>query len=585
MRNRFSGIRNIGASMVTLVFTMAVSPSAGETKPQLCQGNFQSEAQALEEHVTRIDSKLVEETERDIRAWLDARIAATGDFGVYPFMRDELRLDGDTLKLDLNRGGCADSAAQFFRAYETLGDRAYLAAGLKTADFFIQIQQVAGHFPSGATIQRGGKASAGGGKHPPHVARLEDGYQFRPFCLLLYAFRLTGNMKYHDAALRCGEFITQRAQNPDWGWCPSYFDTTNPAPHSEGETRTGDTGVAGGGSYADSATTDGFRISIIMYYLTGERKYLARSARLGDWMFATQIGQGKVRGWADNYDSRNRPVAARDFEGLLIDPRNFNRFTGPMLVWFHLMTGEERYRRLFEESYLWLRHQEQPNGWAAEYTYDGHAAWTHDFKSYRYDQPETWPKAAKPGFSRIKVQLDDAATWHRLLQEGGRDGLRRGLYAPVRADAEGYAAARLAAAMRCADEELVLRLADLTKNDVAGAIDSRYLERVRLRLAAPDAKALPAKDGMGRSGLTRQSWWSPHNWAEPYRPPPGWASWQFTWDARLARGQIDAKAALPGGRGLELMHLWPDWDVMGDWTTRCLAVEDWMAVPLATPSK
>jgi hypothetical protein len=33
------------------------------------------------------------------------------------------------------------------------------------------------------------------------------------------------------------------------------------------------------------------------------------------------------------------------------------------------------------------------------------------------------------------------------------------------------------------------------------------------------------------------------------------------------------------------MHLWPDWDVMGDWTTRCLAVEDWMAVPLATPSK
>ena len=35
-----------------------------------------------------------------------------------------------------------------------------------------------------------------------------------------------------------------------------------------------------------------------------------------------------------------------------------------------------------------------------------------------------------------------------------------------------------------------------------------------------------------------------------------------------------------GGRGLESMHLWPAWDVMGDWTTRCIIVENWLKVPL-----
>lgn len=49
MRNRFRGIRSIGVSMVVLGFSMAVLPSAGETKPQLCQGNYQSEAQAREQ--------------------------------------------------------------------------------------------------------------------------------------------------------------------------------------------------------------------------------------------------------------------------------------------------------------------------------------------------------------------------------------------------------------------------------------------------------------------------------------------------------------------------------------------------------
>ena len=33
-----------------------------------------------------------------------------------------------------------------------------------------------------------------------------------------------------------------------------------------------------------------------------------------------------------------------------------------MMMWFYVMTGEERYRALFEETIAWLRSMEQPHG-------------------------------------------------------------------------------------------------------------------------------------------------------------------------------------------------------------------------------
>ena len=542
----------------------------------------------LDAVLAKLDRTLLEQNERDIRAWLDARIAATGDFGVYSFGYSCVQVQGDTAKVDLNRGALADAAAQFFRAYEMLGERKYLEAGLKTADFFLQVQQPAGHFPTGATIQRGGKAMAGGGKCPLHEARMEDGYQFRPFALLLCAHKLTGEKKYFDGAKKLADLVTQRVQDPEWGWCATEFDTRVQGAAGKQEESHGTYGVRGGGSYADSATTDGFRISVIMYHATGDKTYLKRSAMLGKWLFATQLGKGEVRGWADNYNARNEPVPAREFEGLSIDPRNFNRFVGPLATWFYVMNGQEKYGQLFRESYTWLKAQEHADGWAAEYTYDGHAAWTQGYKTYRYDQPETWPDTikhvevqdGKPWYSRAKVQLDDSKVVYDLLQTGGREALIKWYRAPVKYSDEQLLAARLAAAKRCTDQQLAVPLQNLTTQGKSAASHGNYLERVRLRLAAPDAQALPARDSIGRQGLTRQSWHGPHTWAEPYHPPFGWASWQYVWDARLALGLIDAQTAAAGGRGLEIMHLWPSWDVMGDWTARCIEVENWLDVPL-----
>jgi hypothetical protein len=549
------------------------------------------DAQAtLGELNSRIDRVLLEQNEQDIRAWLDTVIIEDGDLGLYNYgLR---RINEDTMRVNLNRGQYADAAAQFFRAYEMLGDKKYLDAGLKTADFFLTIQQPAGHFPSGAMILKNGETIAGGGKHSINTGRMEDGYQFRPFCLLLYAYRLTDDVKYRDAAIRCGNFYTQYAQNPKWGWCPSYVETGKSDPYAQGKSKGDQLGVSGGGSYADAAATDCFRASIIMYHLTKDKKHLTRSAKLGDWIVTTQMGKGQVRGWNDNYDGDNNPIQARNFEGLMIDPRNFVRATGPMLVWLYAMTGEPRYRKMFEETYEWMKSQEQPGGWAAEYDFEGNACWTQQYKTYRYDQPETWPKKVmhvgvkdnKPLYERIKVQLNDTKIMYDLMQKSGYDGLRASFRTPVILNAESYAATRFAAAQRCTDNSLELTVQSLTKKrlgkqeDLPG-IMGNYLERVGLRLAAPNAPSLPLGDWVGRVDLNRQSWLSPHVWREPYRPPFGWASWQYVWDGRLALGQINADIASSGGRGLWLMHIWPEWDVMGDWTTRCIEVADWMDVP------
>jgi len=325
----------------------------------------------LERLLDKLDMKLYEQSEADIRAWLDARIEAAGGFPVYPWNGNG-HLRGESVGLDLNRGALADSAAQLFRAYEMLGDKKYLEAGLKTADF-------------------------------------------------------------------------------------------------------------------------------------------------------------------------------------------------------------------------WLKAQEHPDGWAAEYTYDGHEAWTQRHKTYRYDQPETWPgkieaaaaKDGQPWYSRSKVQLEDTGKMYDLLQEGGREALLKWYKAPTKYDEADYLAARLAAARRCNDEDMQVVVHDLKRRGVEAAVKANYLDRVRLRLAAPGGKSLPSSDSLGRSGLASQSWFGPHTWYEPYRPPYGWASWQYVWDARLALGMIDADTATAGGRGLENMHCWPAWDVIGDWTTRCLEVENWLDVPLA----
>ena len=86
---------------------------------------------------------------------------------------------------------------------------------------------------------------------------------------------------------------------------------------------------------------------------------------------------------------------------------------------------------------------------------------------------------------------------------------------------------------------------------------------------------------MNNQDKYRQLFQESYSWLKAQEKTDGWAA-EFSYDARIAMGLIQPETVACGGRGLENMHLWPSWDVMGDWTTRCIAVENWLDVPLSS---
>ena len=541
--------------------------------------------------LSKIDIELYEQSEADIRAWLDTRIKEYKDFGIYPYLQGwPFQRKGDRFLLSLKPGGYADSAAQFFRAYEMLGDKKYLDAGLRTVEFYLKVQQPQGHFPMQAYIFRDGRVIAGGDLYTPGVARIQDGYQFRPFALLLYAYKLTGNKTYYDAAKRCAD-VSIQFQHPETGSCPDYvdFDQINPnLPVTKANLEKFNR------SYNDYATTDPMRMTIIMYHLTGDGRYLKRTAKIGQWMFETLMRQGPVRGWCQQYDNHNEPIRSRPFEGAVISPRVFNRFTSPMLTWFYTATGNDRYLNLLQETYNWMRSVEKPGGWSYQYLPDGTEVFTWKETVYRYDKPDTWHKKMQRSeyegentdeiwgkYRRNKVQLDDTDKILNVLNTGGLAALKNWYIGPTKFSPPQYLKTRLAAARRVTDENFEVILEGGKESlGINGSIKGKFLKRVRKRWARPFAFSLPRQCN-GKIGLFRQTWPPMHDTIGPYRPPIGWAQWQYVWDVKLALGLIEPDKAATGGRGLQAMHYYEPWDVMGDWTTRAIEVEDWLNIPLA----
>jgi len=523
---------------LTFSFVLALS-TAGFSRPV-----------ALDALVPQIDNGMYAQCEKAVRESLDQLIEKYGVYGVYP--RKNRDWTADSVKVDLEEGHLPPAAARFLRAYETFGDDAYLQAGLKSADFFYQIQHENGSFPTAAILERGGKAYAVVGrkhKHPLGVARIEDAHQYPAFCLMLYAYKLTGQKKYLNSAKKWGDLFFDKIQYHDWGCSPDYWDgKARPIgdAYTSGEDDR-DWGVANGGSYSDHATYDGFMTTMAMYHLTKDPKYLKYSSKLGQWIFLTHQGEGATRGWADNYNRLNEPVPARHHEGVNIEPRTANRFTLPTMMWFYVMTGEERYRILFEETIAWLRSMEHPDGfrapkhawfaetsiapvgWSSEYLPDGTEAYTTGYISYRYDRPSTWLQGMKdvgiaegghPRYGTIKVQLSGAEKMLAILKAEGLAGWRNLFKGNANWTPEQFLEKRIEAARRCIN-----------------------------------TKALP-------ESLDQK--------------------WQFVWDARLANGRVSLKSAAYGGHGL---LKWTEdftdlWNVHYDWTSRVIAVDNWLDVPI-----
>ena len=508
-----------------------------------------SDQESIASHLKNLNSDIYKKCEKEVRDSLDKLIGRYGTYGIYPRKQNEWFQN--SIKVDLEEGHYTEAGARFLRAYETFNDLKYLHAGLKTADFFYQIQHANGSFPTAALVEKGGKAIPIVGKkhkHPLGVARIEDAHQYPAFCLMLYAYKLTQQAKYLKSAKKLGDLFFEKIQYHDWGCFPDYWDGKyRPIKKAYIEDDDMDLGVPNGGSYSDHATYDGFMTTMVMYHLTRDDKYLKYSSKLGQWLFLTHLGEGDTRGWADNYDRLNNPVYARHHEGLNIDPRNANRFTLPMMMWFYVMTKEERYRILYEETVSWLSSKKHPDGesapkhewftgtnlsllgWPSEYLPDGTEAWTSGYKSYQYKKPSTWPKELKnlgllngghPKYTTKKVQLEGAYKMLAILKTDGLQGWRRLFDGNAQWNSQEFIQKRIEAASRCIKTTKAPKLLD--------------------------------------------------------------EKWQYVWDYRLAIGKIKLKHAAYGGHGLlKWTELYTDlWNVHYDWTSRVISVDNWLDVPI-----
>ena len=355
----------------------------------LCLVPCLTAAADLDALLINTDAKMVAQCEAALRAELDARRADRIGPIVLTDERFTRRLPDGSVQVSQYWGRAPMQAYPFFEAHDLLGDEQYLRVALDLADYYLRIQEPEGfwHFahvvnPDGSA-RRMEMAEANGRA----VCRIQDTHQTGCFRLMLYTWRVTGEQKYLDAAKHCGDYLlsiqNENGSWPDW-WIPGHKHS-DPNPRQKA-------GVISGGSYNDGATSSGLEMMLVMYHLTRDPRYVARLPRLGQWIFDTQLGRRKVRGWCQQYDLENRPAAARHFETAVIDPRTFGRFVAPWCAWFHVMSGEERYLTLVQETVDWIMSVEKPDGWAYQYLPDRTPCFSLGGQVYRHDQPETWPK-------------------------------------------------------------------------------------------------------------------------------------------------------------------------------------------------
>ena len=500
-------------------------------------------------------------------------------------------------------------AVGFLRAHEIFQDKKYLQAGLKCADLILAKQLPRGHWSYG---DRGGD-----------IMRIQDGFVTRPFWIMLFAHKLSGDKKYLESARRAGDALLL-AQSGGGGW-PDYWSFS-------GGKLGGTAGSAQGGiSFNDGATNASFQIMVMMYHLTGDKKYVAKLGNLGPWLVKANLGEGDVAGWGQQYNGDGTPSRARAYEIELPYTRVTAWRVGPILTWLYLMDGNEAHIDLLRKAYatherirqkdlepanladwaainaVWMDASSWPDGgylpglpdaylpdgsnWGCvQIAYKMIPYWPvtdeqrKKYGRFMHSNRPNVPEMAKlarayqmpPGRNNVylsahtssKVVNSMLGVRRALLEHkrGGRKAMLKYYSYPTKFTPDQYLQARIAAASRVLD--------------------------YRNRSLAVDWSDWPFSNGIT---AWKDFWWvsRKEKWygrdaafqtAGPWSGTV-WYQWQLVYDKKLALGKIDADAVARGGRGVEHVgggfnHL-DSWDVLGEWGMACLEKENYFDVPIA----
>ena len=414
-------------------------------------------AEELDALLMNIDATVVAQCEAALRAELD-RLAASR---VGPIVLTEERftrkLPDGSVQVSQYWGRAPMQAYPFFEAHDLLGDPKYLRVALDLADYYLSVEEPEGfwHYahivkPDG-TARRLELAEAKGRA----VCRIQDTHQTGCFRLMLYAWRVTGDEKYLAAAKRCGDYLlsiqNENGSWPDW-WIPGHrHSDPNPAPEGRHHQRRfvqrrRDDGRPGNDA-GDVPPDAGSEIC--------RARAAARAMAL---RHAAWPGPRSAAG-ASSTISTTAPLPRSHFETPVIDPRTFGRFVAPLCAWFYVMSGEERYMTLMQETVDWIKSVETPDGWAYQYLPDGTPCFSLDGKVYRHDRPDTWPKAFPKKhdgiqrFTRDNGGPGDAPHFLAAWRQGGREALQAMFAGSVTLSPEEYERTRLSAAKWVASQQ------------------------------------------------------------------------------------------------------------------------------------
>ena len=541
------------------------------------------------------DLGLADRVEAEILNWLDAQVADVpkkyAEADIYPL-----------------RAG----AVVYFRAYEIFGDKKYLEAGLNRADVILKAQWPRGHWPWGTRLGE-------------NFVRIQDGFNNEPFWIMLYAYKLSGDKKYYESAKRCADVLLS-LQRMNGGWPDQWSFNGKSSGHS---------GVMNGVSFNDNATNSCVQMMVAMFHMTGDKKYIARLALLGEFIEKSKMGQGDVTGWCEQYNDDGSPTRARQYEIELPYPRALTRGVGPLLVWLYLMDGNEGHMHLLKRAYAWHEYvrKEEIKPTVIEQWREMSRKWSPSHHSmtqnYLMEYRPGWPDAYLPDGSNwgrvlnFRLMLWNPVTsaqkkkYDRFIdhswppveklavmaaanQSPPRDynmyvhchssignslsEIRRALLEHKRGGREGMLKYYSNPTKFTPDQYLQARV-DAAK---------RALDLRNRRMAYP-FKANPGYTGMsttkGFNFLGSKSRWYGRvgtKWGAAFQniypsPSVSWYQWQFIYDMKLAHGEIDPASAARGGRGFETVasqtHL-DSWDVLGEWGMATIEMDNHFDVPL-----
>jgi len=245
----------------------------------------------------------------------------------------------------------AFGAAELLWAYETLGDKKYLDAAVKTGEMYLETQSDKGYWVYGYYYEDN--------RYIPATSdvSIQDHVQTGPISFLTYLYIVTGDERYLNAAKKNADFLVN-IQNPNGSWSHHYDPIVQQSLSS--------TGDVGGGEINDYGTSAPVEALLELYKVTGDTKYRSAALKGASWIENALIENDTVIGWAGQYNANNKPIEARHFEPVSVTQLGIHWAARGLLAAYR-ETKNEKFLEPLKKTLDWLDRNKVGNGWWFDY--------------------------------------------------------------------------------------------------------------------------------------------------------------------------------------------------------------------------